>query len=82
MSPDLTGRTIVRVVPMAESTLRSLGSSGPADRTRVVLVLDDGYQLVAMRDAEGNGVGVLYGWGADAEREDIVTAEPWQGAGR
>lgn len=62
-SHPLIGKTVARVTKMSDSTMDDLGwgdYSGHMDRELyAVIEFDDGDQLFAMRDPEGNGPGVL-----------------------
>lgn len=53
---DIIGRTITAVKYMTEEELETHDWRGPVP----ILVLDDGTEIVAARDDEGNGAGVFW----------------------
>lgn len=55
----LVGRKIVGVRPFLSEELDYFYWGGPDADYAVVLMLDDGTQVVPMRDPEGNGSGFL-----------------------
>lgn len=69
---DPVGRRITEVRPMSRAELEGEAWEPTAYDCPVVLVLEDGTRLYPSRDAEGNGLGVLFGLGPDGRSLAVI----------
>ena len=56
MSENLIGRTIVNIRPITDDERDAMGWYGSTE----ILVLDDGTELIPVKDDEGNNGGVFW----------------------
>jgi uroporphyrinogen-III synthase len=62
---DLIGKKIVSISPMTKAAVEAMGWYCRTMPSKIEL--DDGTMIIAMRDEEGNGPGVIYVMGANGD---------------